>query len=59
MRKVCALLTTRSTSVFTSRAEARSWPTGFSSTMRDRVVARPATAMWRQSKPYSSGEVAR
>ena len=51
MRKVCVSLNTAPTWSLISRAEARSWPIGFSSTTRDCSVTRPCAPMLRQIGP--------
>ena len=59
MRKVCASENTDPTLSMIARAEARSWPMGFSSTTREFSVTSPAVPSAWQIGPYRSGEVAR
>ena len=59
MRKVCASVNTWPTTSLISRAEARSWPIGFSSTTRLCGVTSPAAFRLLQIGPYRLGDVAR
>ena len=59
MRKICFSLSTRRTASLIARFEARSCPSGFSSTMRVLGVFRPAAASCSQTVVKRDGAVAR
>jgi hypothetical protein len=57
MRKICSSANTAPTSALIACAEARSWPSGFSSTMRLCGETRPASARLREIGPNRLGPV--
>ena len=59
MRKICSSVKTAPTASLIARAEARSWPIGFSSTTRDVASTRPFAEARAQIGPNSPGAQAR
>ena len=55
MRKIWGSVKTAPTASLTARAEARSWPIGFSSTTRASSFTTPTSSRWRQIGPNSAG----
>ena len=58
MRMICHSSSSLRRSAFRARADARSWPNGFSTTTRARAV-RPAPARPSTTRPKSDGGISR